>query len=194
MERYLVQRSQRGDRHAFAELAAAIGDRLYGVAHRIMRDPEVAGDMAQQTLVKIWRDLPTLRDIDRFDAWSYRLLVNACRDEMRRQRGSRNHLQLVDQDSPIPDVSLSIADRDQLDRGFRHLSPEHRTVIILQYYLDYSTAEISTMTPSSMRVGRVPSVRRCTLASTCGESARWSWRPAAMATSARMISAPWRRR
>ena len=110
-----------------------------------MRDPEVAGDMAQQTLVKIWRDLPTLRDIDRFDGWSYRLLVNACRDEMRRQRGSRNHLQLIDQDSPIPDASLSVADRDQLDRGFRHLSPEHRTVIVLQYYLDYSMAEISTM-------------------------------------------------
>ena len=145
MERYLVERSQRGDRHAFAELAAAIGDRLYGVAQRIMRDPEVAGDMAQLTLVKIWRDLPTLRDIDRFDGWSYRLLVNACRDEMRRQRGNRNHLQLIDHDSPIPDASLSVADRDQLDRGFRHLSPEHRTVIILQYYLDYSMAEISTI-------------------------------------------------
>lgn len=145
MEPYLVERSQRGDKHAFAELAAAIGDRLYAVAHRIMRDPEVAGDMAQLTLVKIWRELPTLRDIDRFDGWSYRLLVNSCRDEMRRQRGNRGDLRLMDQDRPIPDASLSVADRDQLDRGFERLTAEQRTVIVLQYYLDYSMAEIAVL-------------------------------------------------
>lgn len=145
MEQQLVQRAKRGDRNAFAELAASAGDRLFAVAHRIMRDPDVAGDVTQQTLVKIWRELPKLRDAGRFDGWSYRLVVNACNDELRRQRQPRSHLQVLDSDSAIPDPTLSVADRDQLERGFARLTAEHRSVVILQYYLDYSLAEIATM-------------------------------------------------
>lgn len=145
MELELVQRAKRGDRDAFAQLAAAAGDRLFAVAQRIMRDPDVAGDVTQQTLVKIWRELPKLRDAGRFDGWSYRLVVNACHDELRRQRRPRSHLQLLDSDSPTPDPSLTVADRDQLERGFARLSAEHRSVVILQYYLDYSLSEIAAM-------------------------------------------------
>ena len=145
MEPQLVQRATRGDRNAFAELAASAGDRLFADAHRILRDPDVAGDVTQQTLVKIWRELPRLRDAGRFDGWSYRLVVNACNDELRRQRLPRSNLQLLDSDSPVPDPSLTVADRDQLERGFSRLTAEHRSVVILQYYLDYSLAEIAAM-------------------------------------------------
>ncbi len=144
MEQHLVEQASRGDRKAFAELAASAGDRLYAVAHRILRDPYAAGDATQQTLVKIWRELPRLRDVGRFDGWAYRLVVNACYDELRRQRKHRNHLQLLDLDSPVPDPSLTVADRDQLERGFARLTAEHRSVVILQYYMDYSLAEIAT--------------------------------------------------
>jgi RNA polymerase sigma-70 factor (ECF subfamily) len=145
MERNLVERAKRGDRKAFGHLAAEAGDRLYAIAQRILRDPEAAGDVTQQTLVKIWRQLPTLRDVERFDGWSYRLLVNACNDEIRRQRRHQSHLHLLGRDSPIPDPALSVADRDQLDRGFARLSADHRSVVILQYYLDYSLSEIATV-------------------------------------------------
>ena len=70
MERNLVQRAKHGDRQAFGELAAAAGNRLFAVAQRILRDADAAGDVTQQTLVKIWRELPRLRDADRFDGWS----------------------------------------------------------------------------------------------------------------------------
>lgn len=145
MEQYLVERAMRGDRNAFAELAAAAGDRLYAVAQRILRDPELAGDVTQQALVKIWRELPTLRDVGRFDGWSYRLVVNACRDEMRRQHRPGMHLQVLEHDRPVPDPSLSVADRDQLERGFARLTAEQRSVVILQYYLDYSLPEIAAL-------------------------------------------------
>lgn len=145
MEQHLVERAKRGDREAFGQLAAAAGDRLYAIAQRILRDSDVAGDVTQQTLVKIWRELPTLRDSARFDGWSYRLLVNACNDEMRRQRRPRTHLQLLEFDTPVPDPALSVADRDQLERGFERLSADHRSVVILQYYLDYSLSEIASV-------------------------------------------------
>ncbi|MGH2454802.1 MAG: RNA polymerase sigma factor [Candidatus Limnocylindria bacterium] len=109
-----MDRAKSGDRDAFGLLARMAGDRLYAVAQRILRDPELAGDVTQQTLVKVWRELPSLRESDRFDAWSYRLVVNACYDELRRQTQPRSHLELLETDSSTPDASLSVADRDQI--------------------------------------------------------------------------------
>ena len=78
MDTDLVVRAQRGDEEAFASLAVAVGDRLHAVSFRILRDTHLAEDATQQALLAIWRDLPTLRDPARFDAWSYRLLLRAC--------------------------------------------------------------------------------------------------------------------
>lgn len=145
MQQYLVERARDGDQIAFNELAPALGDRLYAVAHRMLRDRDLAGDVTQQTLVKVWRDLPALRDISRFDAWSYRLVVNACFDELRSRRRGHPHLSLLESDVTTPDVQLSVADRDQLDRGFERLSSEHRAVIVLTYYLDYTAPEVASI-------------------------------------------------
>ena len=145
MQRYLVERAKEGDRVAFNELAPALGDRLYSVAHRILRNRDLAGDVTQQTLVKVWRDLPTLRDVDRFDGWAYRLVVNASFDALRMRRGRQPHLTLLDSDVTTPDVQLSVADRDQLDRGFERLSPQHRAVLVLTYYLEYSAPEVAAV-------------------------------------------------
>lgn len=144
MEQHLVERAMRGDRHAFAELAPAVGDRLYSVAHRILRDRELAGDVTQHALVRVWQELPRLREPGHFDAWSYRLIVNACYDELRRRRREQPTLSLIDTDAAMPDGQLTVADRDQLERGFRRLSPEHRAVVILAYYLDYAMPEIAS--------------------------------------------------
>ena len=87
MDSELVIRAQRGDESAFAVLAQSAADRLHAVAHRILRDLELADDATQQALLAIWRTLPQLRDPERFDAWSYRLLVRACYAEGRKARG-----------------------------------------------------------------------------------------------------------
>ena len=84
MDRDLVELAQRGDREAFAILARTHGDRLMSIAQRILRDVGRAEDAVQQTLVIAWRELPGLRDPDRFDAWIQRLLVNASYAEARR--------------------------------------------------------------------------------------------------------------
>ena len=83
MQRDLVERARKGDHDAFAVLAGATIGRLDAAARLILRDPDRAQDAVQETLVRCWRDLPTLRDPDRFDAWLHRLFLNACRDELR---------------------------------------------------------------------------------------------------------------
>jgi RNA polymerase sigma-70 factor, ECF subfamily len=144
MDSDLVIRAQHGDEEAFASLAVACGDRLHAVAHRILRDIDLAEDATQQALLAIWRDLPQLRDPARFDAWSYRLLVRACYAEARRIRQWTPHLRLLPTDEPATaDEMGSIHDRDQLERGFRRLSIDHRAVVVLHHYLDLSIDEVA---------------------------------------------------
>jgi RNA polymerase sigma-70 factor, ECF subfamily len=143
MDTDLVIQAQRGDEQAFASLAVAAGDRLHAVAHRILRDIDLAEDATQQALLTIWRDLPQLRDPARFEAWSYRLLVRACYAEARRNRSWQPGLRLVDTDTPMADSSASVADRDQLERGFRRLSIDHRAVVVLHHYLDFTLDEVA---------------------------------------------------
>ena len=144
MDTELVLRARHGDEQAFASLAVAVGDRLHAVAHRILRDIDLAEDATQQALLAIWRDLPTLRDPAHFDAWSYRLLVRACYAEGRRTRQWAPNLRILPTDEPVgPEGLSSVVDRDQLDRGFRRLSIDHRAVVVLHHYLDMPLEQVA---------------------------------------------------
>lgn len=143
MERSLVEQAQRGDREAFTRLAFELSDRLFAVAHRILRDFDSAGDALQVTLLRIWRDLPTLRDPGLVEAWAYRVLVRACHDELRKLRRQAPALHLLAVDGAEDDPAISIADREQLDRAFRTLTTEQRAAIVLQYYRDLTLSEIA---------------------------------------------------
>jgi RNA polymerase sigma-70 factor (ECF subfamily) len=144
MDTDLVVRAQRGDEEAFASLAVAAGNRLHAVAYRILRDIDLAEDATQQALLTIWRDLPQLRDPARFDAWSYRLLVRACYAEGRRTHQWAPNLRLFPADGPdSADGMSSVVDRDQLERGFRRLSIEHRAVVVLHHYLDLPLEQVA---------------------------------------------------
>ena len=140
----LVRAAAEGDRDAFASLAAPRLDRMYATATLILRDRGRAEDAVQDALVRAWRDLPRLRDYDRFEAWLGRLLVNACRDESRRGRRHESNLRLLpDHDRPVPADADMLADRDAIGQGMRTLSVDHRAVIVHHYYLGLSMPEIA---------------------------------------------------
>jgi RNA polymerase sigma-70 factor (ECF subfamily) len=142
MERRLVERAMHGDEEAFDLLVDRIGSSLYSVARRILRDPTLAEDATQHALLAAWRNLPQLRDPDRFEAWAYRLVVNACHAEGRREGRQRGHLRLLPTDEPsTPDPASSVATNDQIDRAFGQLSLEHRAIVVLVHYLGLTPAE-----------------------------------------------------
>ena len=144
MQRDLVERARQGDHDAFAELAGAAISRLDSAAWLILRDSEQAKDAVQDALVRAWRDLPTLRDPDRFDAWLHRLVVRACIDEARRLRRHRVDVELTEIHAPaVAGVESAIADRDQIERGFLRLEPEMRAVIVLHFYLDLTMPDVA---------------------------------------------------
>ena len=147
MDQELVTRAQLGDEEAFRSLAVACGDRLHAIAHRILREAHLAEDATQQALIAIWQHLPALRDPSRFDAWSYRLLVNACHDEARRRRRAWQPTGRVfyDDDRPAPDDLGRVHDRDQLERGFRRLSVDQRAVVVLHTYVGLTEGEVAAV-------------------------------------------------
>ena len=139
MQRELVVRARKGDHDAFTALAAAAIPRLDTAAWLILRDPEQAKDAVQDALVRAWRDLPTLRDPDRFDPWLRRLLVRACVDEARRTRRHRVDIEFIDMhQATVAGPEPTVVDRDELARGFVLLGPEERALIVLRFYLDLS--------------------------------------------------------
>ena len=142
MERTFVEQAMHGDEAAFDALIGRVGDHLHSVARRILRDPYLAEDATQRALLDAWRNLPRLKDPDRFEAWVYRLLVNACHAEARRERRHRANLRLLESDEPaVHDSSARIATQQQLDQAFRRLGVEHRTVVVLIHYLGLSAVE-----------------------------------------------------
>jgi len=135
----LVIRAQRGDREAYGVLVTRVTARFVAVARRILRDADLAEDATQQALVLAWQNLPKLRDPARFEAWAYRLLVRACYAEGKKERRWAPNLRLLPADEPATkdwDGLGSVIDRDQLESAFRHLSVQHRAVVVLHHYLD----------------------------------------------------------
>ena len=139
----VVEAARRGDHEAFEVLATAAGDRLFAIACLILRDRQRAEDAVQEALVNAWRELPRLRELDRFDAWLHRLLVNSCADQGRRQRRWAAQVRVIHLEPRTDDSATSLADRDQLERGFRRLKPDQRVVVVLHYYVGLPVPEIA---------------------------------------------------
>ena len=143
MQRELVLRARRGDADAFAALAAGAFGRLYRTASLILRSDDRAADAVQEALTSAWVHIGAVRDPDRFDAWLHRLVVNACYGELRRAK----RRELVEIHMPQPegrahgDAQEVTAIRDQLERGFRRLTPEQRVVLVLHHYLGMADGE-----------------------------------------------------
>ena len=144
MDRDLVEAAQRGDRGAYVDLVRPRSDRLFGIAQRILHDVDRAEDAFQDALVIAWRDLRSLRDPDRFDAWLQRLLINLCIRHASRERRRVANLRVLPIDGPAaPDDIQTVALRDQIERGFRRLSLDQRVVLTLHHFSGYAPSEIA---------------------------------------------------
>lgn len=143
MQRELVERAQRGEVEAFEALVSQSSHRLYAIAYRILRDADRAEDALQQALIRIWEDLPQLRDPERFDAWSYRLVVHASYRLAQHERRLATKVREIANVQGHRDDAAGVIDRDEIERAFRRLGPEHRAVLVLRHYVGLPVAEIA---------------------------------------------------
>ena len=143
-QRGLVVRARGGDHDAFAALVDLTVARLDSASRLILRDPELARDAVQESLIRAWRDLRSLRDPDRFDAWLHRLMVHSCLDLARRRRRRVIEVELEQIDMPSSsDFATGVADRDLLSVALQRLDPMHRAVVVLHYYLGMPLSEVA---------------------------------------------------
>ena len=140
-----VHLAMHGDHDAFAALVTAGYSRLYALACLILRDSDRAEDATQEALVRAWREIPRLRDAERFDAWLHRLVVNACYDEARRVKRRAEVSLLSVGDRSVIDTSAASAESDRVERAFRQLPLDQRTVLVLQHYESFSHVEIAAI-------------------------------------------------
>jgi len=140
---------------AFARLADRHLARAYRLASVLLGDELEGQDAVGDAAVVAWERFGDLRDRERFVAWFDRILVNGCRDRLRR----RGRVWLIDMDdAPEPasaDGSGSVAERDALRGALARLSPDHRLIVVLRYYGDMSLDEIAERTGE--RLGTVKS-------------------------------------
>ena len=152
MQRDLVLRARNGDHDAFTALATDAVDRLHRTARLILRSDDRAADAVQESLMAAWLHIRAVRDPERFDAWLNRLLVHACYREARRAK----QREVVEIHMTAPDARGDgdaqgvTAMRDQLERGFRRLTPEQRAVLVVHHYLGLSDAEAATVLEIAM--------------------------------------------
>jgi RNA polymerase sigma-70 factor (ECF subfamily) len=140
----LVALARGGDRDAYDVLVADVIDHLYRIARLILRDYDSAEEAVQEALVRCWRDLPRLREPNRFDAWLNRILLHAINDEVRSRSRFRAHVARLRLEPVQLDDSNALADRDEIARVFDRMSIEHRTVVVLHHYLGLTIDEAAT--------------------------------------------------
>ncbi len=149
-QRSLVERAAAGDERAFESLVRGSANRLFAIAYRILRDHHRAEDALQQTLATIWDELPRLRDPDRFEAWTYRLIARTSIAHAKRERRGGPVVELLPDDAVAGTTAArapaeidAVADRDQVERGLNHLKADQRAILVLQHYVGLSLGEIA---------------------------------------------------
>ena len=169
MDRELLVRARAGDREAFEQIVLAKSEPFFRTALAIVGNEADARDATQEALVAAWRSLPGLRNLDRFDAWMGRILINECRMTLR-HRGRMREVSTADlPESPEPRASSG--DTTDFDAAFNRLSVDQRAMLVLHHVHGYGVSEIAAWLgiPSGTVKWRLSRARRA-LAAELGES------------------------
>ena len=139
MDRELLVRARAGDREAFESIVLAKGEPMFRTALAILGSEADARDATQESFISAWRQFGRLREIDRFDAWLGRILINECRMTLRRRRRVREVPMADTPDSPTYHQPQTSTDFDQ---AFNRLSVDQRAILVLHHLHGYGVREI----------------------------------------------------
>ncbi len=149
-ERELISRAQAGDRAAFSALVKEHGDEVYTLARRLVGDPHLASDIAQETLIRAWKALPSFRGEAALSTWLHRITVNTAWTQKKRSRRHAGYSldEVSEMAAPFnadhPEVAGELVElRGRLRQALDSLPEAQRQVVVLKDIYDWSHAEIA---------------------------------------------------
>lgn len=158
--RELIALAQQGDSQALTQLVLGQQHYIYSIAMSVLKNPEDAADLTQEAFIRLFRALPQYNGESRFTTWLYRLVVNLCRDELRRRGRQVQVTPPAIEDEEI-DPMAGVADedrwadpaqaldsrelRDQVRYALSQLEEHYRLVLTLYYFEDMKYTDISTI-------------------------------------------------
>jgi len=142
MDRELLVRARAGDREAFELIVVAKGEPLFRTALAILGNEADARDATQEAFIAAWPSISGLRDVDRFDAWIGRILINECRMALRRRRRVREVAVDDSPDSSAPRTTADSSRSADFDDAFGRLTVDQRAMLVLHHLHGYGVREI----------------------------------------------------
>ena len=130
-ETALIRRARRGDQRAFGSLIRRHDEALRGLAFRLLGDRDSMDDALQEAYVAAFRALPRYRGDSAFATWLYRIVYNACLDELRRTRNVVPLETLRDRPDPRPTIAETLPTRTRLEEALAALPPPDRAAVLL---------------------------------------------------------------
>jgi RNA polymerase sigma factor (sigma-70 family) len=129
-------------RERFERLLRPEFDHAYQLAGYLLGEAAEAEDAAGEAVARAWSRFDGLRDEERFGRWLTRIVVNVCRDRLRRRRIAP-FVPLGKAEPEAADPFATALARDAVGRALRLLGPDQRAVVVLHYWNDRSVAEIA---------------------------------------------------
>ena len=155
-EKQLIKQAKKGDQDSFEALIMSCKEKAYNIAFRYMQNEEDALDAMQESFIKIFRHLSKFNEQSRFDTWVYRIVVNACKDMLRKD----NKIRYIDarvKNQEDGDIILEIEDKapgpenilenkeehEYILKCLKGLSGEQREILVLRDMQGFTYDEIA---------------------------------------------------
>ena len=139
----LIERARAGDVAAFEQLAERVLPDAYRLATAMVGEDD-ARDVVQEALIAAWRELPRLRQVDRFEAWLRSIVMNRARNALRTRRRHPTVSLIEGHAVASVDEPMSTSQRRlDLEAAFGGISVEQREVLVLHYVLDLPLREVA---------------------------------------------------